>query len=175
MFCHDTKSARRIIALALPILLSIAAVAVTAWAAAAGGGPAESATGKTSQPLAARVQSCDKVAEEKSPWGTLRWLVSAKLEPQSGITFGVVEINAGQSNPLHVHGNCDEVIYVVSGVCEQRVGKEMVVLKAGDTLRIPVGVPHTAKVIGSEPMRTIVAYNTGERQFTPVEEKADAK
>jgi quercetin dioxygenase-like cupin family protein len=122
------------------------------------------------RPLADRVQSLDKVAEEKSAWGSLRWLVNAKLDPPSGITLGDVTTNPGQSNPLHVHGNSDEVIYVLSGMCEQRVGKETVILKAGDALRIPPGVPHTARALGKTPMRAVVVYNTGQRQFTPVQE-----
>ena len=124
--------------------------------------------------LAARVQSFDKVAEEKAAWGSLRWLISAKLDPPSGITLGDVTINPGQSNPLHLHGNSDEVIYVLSGRCEHWVGKETVILKAGDALRIPPGVPHAAKALGQQPMRAVVVYNTGQRQFTPVQEK-DAK
>jgi quercetin dioxygenase-like cupin family protein len=121
------------------------------------------------RPLAQCVQSFDKVAEEKTAWGSLRWLMNAKLDPASGITLGDVTLNPGQSNPLHVHGNSDEVIYVLSGTCEQRVGHQTVILKAGDALRIPPGVPHTAKVLGNVPMRSVVVYNTGERQFTPVQ------
>jgi quercetin dioxygenase-like cupin family protein len=159
MFSADANSRRSQLYRTMPVLLLILLAALTAWAVAAG----------ASKPLPACVQNIDKVAAETSPWGTLRWLVSAKLEPQSNITFGVVEIAAGQSNPIHVHGNCDEVIYVVAGACEQRVGKETVVMKVGDALRIPAGVPHTAKALGEQPVRTIVAYNAGERQFTPVE------
>jgi mannose-6-phosphate isomerase-like protein (cupin superfamily) len=47
-----------------------------------------------------------------------------------------------------------------------------VILKAGDTLRIPAGMPHQAKAIGSEPLKSLVVYNTGNRQFTLVKEKA---
>jgi len=123
------------------------------------------------RPLAARVQSFDKVAEEKAAWGSLRWLINAKLDPPSSLTLGDVTIKPGQSNPPHVHANADEVIYVLSGSCEQRVGKEAVILKAGDALRIPAGAPHVAKALGHQPLRAVVVYNTGERQFTPVTEK----
>jgi quercetin dioxygenase-like cupin family protein len=121
-----------------------------------------------SSPLAARVRSAEQVSADTSAWGTLRWLVNGKLDPGSGVTLGLTELNVGKSNPLHVHTNSDEVIYVLSGRCEQRVGKETVILKAGDALRVPAGVPHQAKVLGNEPFRSIVAYNTGERQFTVV-------
>jgi mannose-6-phosphate isomerase-like protein (cupin superfamily) len=123
------------------------------------------------RPLAECVQHADQVAAEKSPWGTLRWLMNSKLDTDSPLTVGIAEIQAGQSNPLHLHANSDEVIYVLSGSCEQRVGDESVILKAGDVLRIPAGTPHQAKALGKEPLKSIVIYNTGNRQFTPVKEK----
>jgi len=144
--------------------IALGAAVVAACVAALASGAAEKP-----RPLAARVQSFDKVAEEKAAWGSLRWLISAKVDPPSGITLGDVTINPGHSNPLHLHGNSDEVIYVLSGSCEHRVGKETVILKAGDALRIPPGVPHSARALGQQPMRAVVAYNTGQRQFTPVE------
>jgi quercetin dioxygenase-like cupin family protein len=121
-------------------------------------------------PLASHVRRAEQVTGDATDWGTLRWLVNAKLDPGSEVTLGVTELNAGKTNPLHVHTNSDEVIYVLSGSCEQRVGKETVILKAGDALRVPAGVPHQAKVLGNEPFRSIVAYNTGERTFTLVNE-----
>ena len=147
-------------------LIALGAALVAACAAALASGAADKAG-----PLAARVQSFDKVTEEKAAWGSLRWLMSDKLDPPSGITLGDVTINPGQSNPPHLHGNSDEVIYVLSGSCEHRVGKETVILKPGDVLRIPPGVPHSARALGHQPMRAVVVYNTGQRQFTPVDQK----
>jgi quercetin dioxygenase-like cupin family protein len=148
-----------------------------AWAGiAAIGRPGESQPGAgpvlERKSLADRVQSLDRVAEEKSPWGSIRWVMNSKLDPESGITMGIVELYAGKSNPLHLHSNSEEVIYMLSGVGEHRVGKETVILRAGDTLRVPAGTPHQAKAIGTEPMRSVVVYNTGNRQFSPVEEGA---
>lgn len=118
------------------------------------------------------VQHFDQVAQEKAAWGSLRWLMNAKLDPKAGITLGVVEIKPGQSNPMHVHGNCEEVIYVLSGSCDNWVGKQRVILNAGDVLRIPAGVPHMAKALGTELTRSIVVYNSGTREFTVVKPKA---
>lgn len=117
--------------------------------------------------LARLVQSFDKVEKQEYPWGWIRWLMNADLDPQSTMTLGVVEVRAGQSNPAH--GNCDEILYVLSGSCEHRVGNEVVVLKAGDVMRIPAGVPHSAKTF-DQPMRAVVVYNTGRREFTVVED-----
>ena len=164
----EAARGRVVLYLALALLITISAVAAMF---AAEPGKSGGSGSPANQPLAARVHSLDQVAEDKSPWGSLRWLMNAKLEPGSGLTLGVVDLNVGQSNPLHVHSNSDEVIYVLSGRCEQRVGKETVILKAGDALRVPAGVPHQAKVLGNEPLRSVVVYNAGERQFTVVTEE----
>ena len=147
------------------VILAAALALAAAGRVGAGDKPADR------KPLAEYVQHGDKIATEKSAWGSLRWLISAKLDVNSPLTVGIAEIKPGQSNPLHLHGNCDEVIYVLSGSCQQRVGDEIVILKAGDTLRIPAGVPHQATALGNEPLKSLVVYNTGNRQFTPVTAK----
>jgi len=120
--------------------------------------------------LAEQVQHLEQVPVQEQPWGWLRWLVNDQLVPGATMTLGVVQIHAGQKNPPHQHPNCDEVIYVLSGSCTHRVGDQSVVLRAGDALRIPKGVPHGATVLGNEPMKCVVVYDTGNRQFVPVEE-----
>lgn len=160
---------RRVVFFLMPL------AALTALAFAAGGGAGENAL-QVARPSAAglpalTVQSFDRAAEEKTPWGSLRWLMTGKIDPQSHVTLGIAELNPGKSNPLHVHDNCEEVIYILSGSCEQRVGERTVVMKAGDTLHIPAGVPHMARALGNEPMRAVVAYNAGDRHFKALDGK----
>ncbi len=120
--------------------------------------------------LATLLQSFDRVEEQEHPWGWIRWLMNDKLDPGAPMTFGLVQINAGEDNPLHIHPNCDELLYVLSGSCAHRIGDQTVTLKAGDLLRIPTGVPHAAKVLGDEPMKAVIVYSSGDRQFVPVNE-----
>ena len=119
--------------------------------------------------VAAMARNFDQVEVQEHPWGWIRWLMNDQLDPQARMTLGVVQINAGQGNPPHRHANCEEVLYVLSGSCEHRVGEQTVVLRPGDVLRVPQGVPHAARVVGDEPMRCVVVYNTGRRQFEAVE------
>jgi len=151
------------------------AAALAALAFAAGGGARENNAKITRSsdagPPALAVQSFARAPEERTPWGSLRWLMTGKIDPQSNMTLGIAELNPGKSNPVHVHDNCEEVIYILSGSCEQRVGERTVVMKAGDTLHIPAGVPHTARALGNEPMRFVVAYNAGDRHFQAMEGK----
>lgn len=150
------------------LLIAISASTIT-WAVAVAAGPQKSKSADV--PLAARVRHFDQAIVDKKPWGTLRWLMNAQIDPEAGMTFGIAENLPDISAPMHVHANSEEVLYVLSGTCEQRLGNETVILKAGDTIRIPAGVPHSAKGLGTEPTRAVVVYNTGHRQFAVVEGK----
>jgi len=151
-------------------LVLIAALCLLAAGAAPSGGKKPAAPAKIdARALTTMLQHFDKVEQVKYPWGWIRWLMSSKLDPQSEMTLGIVEINAGQANPPHVHPNCEELIYVLSGSCEHRIGGQTVVLKAGDVLRIPRGVPHAAKTSQQGPVRALVAYSSGDRQMVAVE------
>jgi quercetin dioxygenase-like cupin family protein len=113
---------------------------------------------------AVSVQNFDKVKEVQYPWGWIRWLMSSELDGEAAQTFGIVQINAGQKNPLHSHPNCEELLYVLAGSCEHVVGDKKVVLHAGDLLRVPMGVPHQATALGNEPMRAVISYSSADRK-----------
>lgn len=121
--------------------------------------------------LTVMMQSFDNVEVAEYPWGWIRWMMSDKLDPGSQMTFGLVEVNAGQDSPAHMHPNCEEHLYVLSGSCRHRVGDHSVVMKKGDLLRIPTGVPHSAKVLGDKPFKAVIVYSDGNRQFVPLDVK----
>jgi mannose-6-phosphate isomerase-like protein (cupin superfamily) len=110
------------------------------------------------------VQHFDNELEEKYTWGWIRWMMNSTLDHESAQTFGIVQINAGRHNNLHSHSNCEEILYVLSGSSEHIVGNKKVTLHAGDLIRVPVGVPHQAFVIGNEPLRAIICYSSGDRK-----------
>jgi quercetin dioxygenase-like cupin family protein len=111
----------------------------------------------------------DKIPAVKYPWGWLRWLMNAEIDPQAELTLGIAFIEAHQSNQLHIHPNSAEVLHVLSGSCEHRRGDEWIKLKAGDTLRIPKNTPHMARTQG-EAFVAMLAYDTGKRVMVPVTE-----
>jgi mannose-6-phosphate isomerase-like protein (cupin superfamily) len=119
------------------------------------------------------VQKFDSVKEIEYPWGWIRWVMNAELDPGATQTLGIVEILPGQRNPLHKHPNCEEVLYLLSGTLEHVVGNERVVLHAGDVLRVPVGVPHQGINTGKVPARAVVSYDSGTRQMVALEEKKE--
>ena len=138
---------------------------VTALAgAAAGDEPADSRV---------TVRESDKVKKQEFPWGWIRWQINAEVDPQAEMTLGVVYIKPHQVNPLHLHPNSAEYLHVTAGSCEHLVGKTWVTLKAGDTVRIPAGIPHRARTT-DQSCQAVIVYNTGTRQMVEVKEgKAD--
>ncbi|HET6382157.1 MAG TPA: cupin domain-containing protein [Armatimonadota bacterium] len=98
------------------------------------------------------------------PWGAITWMDCAEITGSETLTFGVVRIDAGQSNPAHRHPNCDEALHVLEGELVHSLGDEEYVLKAGDTIHIPQNMVHQARNPGTIPCRIVVAYNTGRRQ-----------
>jgi quercetin dioxygenase-like cupin family protein len=98
-------------------------------------------------------------------WGEICWTVSGARGNSDTMTFGRVVIKAGQSNPGHSHGNCDEVLYLVTGKLEHWVGEESFIMEPGDTLFVPKGSAHRAHAIGHEDAVMVVAYSSAERQI----------
>lgn len=137
--------------------------------AAAFGMSAEVLWAEEKSPLAGIHQAFDKVEPQKFPWGWIRWVMNSQIDPDAEMTMGIVQIEPNQSNPLHIHPNSAEFLHVLSGSCEHRLGGKWLKLKTGDTLRIPKGVPHSART-KDESCRVLVVYNTGERKMVPVKE-----
>jgi quercetin dioxygenase-like cupin family protein len=107
-------------------------------------------------------------------WGEVSWLVGARETPGAEQTFGVVTILPGQRNPLHVHPNCEEVLYVVSGKCEHRLGDDSFTLTPGMAIRIPRGIEHWARCVGGEPLTAVVAFSVADRLMENLEEQEEA-
>ena len=167
MHSHDTtRPSRRLWAATLVALLG----AVAAGAARSHANEPEDVAKVDAKALGALVQSFDKVEKHEFSWGWIRWVMNSKLDEDAQMTFGIVRLNAGTTNPMHVHRNCEEQLYVLSGSCEHWIGEEKIVLKAGDVIRIPQGVPHKAGTFENEAMKAIIVYSSPDRRFDVVED-----
>lgn len=103
------------------------------------------------------------------PWGWLNIVSDAATTGVENVTVGMARIEPGAENPLHIHGNCSEIILLLSGSVEHVVGKEMVELTTGDVLIIPAGVAHQARNVGSTRAEMVVVYDSGVRAFEVVD------
>ena len=102
-------------------------------------------------------------------WGSIKWLCNSSLASAAEQTFGLLYINPGQKNRVHVHSNCEEILYVMSGECDHGLGDEVYHLEPGMMIRVPSGVKHDAVNDGWEPMKAVVCYSSAEREMEVVE------
>lgn len=107
-------------------------------------------------------------------WGRVTWLVGAGGTPGAEQTFGQCVIKPGMRNPLHSHPNCEELLFVVSGTCEHRLGEALLAMGPGSVIRIPRGVPHWAKCTSSEPLVCVISFSSPDRRTDSHEDAAIA-
>ncbi len=100
-------------------------------------------------------------------------MMSSELDQGAEQTFGIVQINAGQRNPLHKHPNCEEILYVLSGSFENVMDGKTVVMHAGDIVRIPRNTPHQGINNTKEPMRAVISYSSGTRQMVALDAQTE--
>lgn len=67
------------------------------------------------------------------------------------VSHSVVEPGSGA--PLHVHDGVDEVLMVLEGALEVRLGDERRLVEANHTISVPAGTPHGFVAVGSRPAR----------------------
>ena len=113
----------------------------------------------------------DEVDPVVADFGEMRWLLDGDRSPGTAFTLGEVTIHSGSKNPLHVHDNAEEVLYLIEGTLEHRVGDETFTLEAGDVIRVPRGVPHDARSVGTTDARMVVAFDHPHRSFESLEEE----
>ena len=101
-------------------------------------------------------------------WGSLTWLASGSLENARGVTVGRVVIKKGMANPPHVHGNSEEVLYLLHGKLEHYVGEAVTSMASGDTITIPAGIRHHAQSVGDEDADMMVVYSSAYREYENV-------
>jgi quercetin dioxygenase-like cupin family protein len=105
--------------------------------------------------------------DEQHAWGSIAWL-SNRAKHGLDVTVGHVEITPGQSNPLHLHPNCTEIVVVLEGRLQHVVGDHTAELGPGDVLLVHPGVRHRGTNIGDDMVRLLIVYDSGERQFERV-------
>jgi len=60
--------------------------------------------------------------------------------------------------PLHKHPNQEEYFYVISGEVRFALGDRRVILKAGDSVLGPRGIPHTFAAVEGKPSHMLIAF-----------------
>ena len=105
--------------------------------------------------------------QASEPWGTMEWLADDSLRPGTGLSLARMTVHAGASSPAHSHPDCTEVIHVLEGEIEQRIGDEVHRIATGGTCVVPPGAVHGSRAIGPDDAVLVVAYSSGSRTYHP--------
>ena len=90
----------------------------------------------------------DSVAADHRKLWFLNTYVTIRVSAQDGSDgISVLEHRAsqGDSPPLHIHHDEDEIFHVLEGEVRYRVGDQERLARAGETLLTPKGIPHTSR------------------------------
>ncbi len=93
-----------------------------------------------------------EAADHRNLW-FLNTHVTVRISSRDGSDgISVLEHRAsqGDSPPLHIHHNEDEIFHVIEGEVRYRVGDQERLARAGETLLTPKGIPHTYRVESAE-------------------------
>jgi len=95
---------------------------------------------------------------ESLPGVVARQGVVRKVFSGNNSMLALNELKAGTKPNLHSHPE-EQLTYILSGKAEFVLGEEVLMLKAGDLLLVPPGVPHSLKVIGDETVLNVDVFS----------------
>ena len=104
---------------------------------------------------------------EATDFGSVHWAVRAGHPQGAEQTIGLAAFDAGKSNVEHIHPNCEEVVYVMTGEVEHTLGDQTTTLRAGDLIVVPRSVPHRLINRSGGACRAYIVFSSPDRQFVP--------
>jgi quercetin dioxygenase-like cupin family protein len=96
-------------------------------------------------------------------WGGVKWVANNDLDPGCEQSFGLVHILPGKTNPEHRHTAADEILFMLQGECDVRLGDRHLKIGPGQTLYIPQGVKHEVANRGWEPVLYVCSFSASTR------------
>ena len=98
----------------------------------------------------ARFVTAENMQVEQLPWGPHDWLCRPGLVEAEKLALVRVHIPPGQGHAFHRHPEMEEIIYVISGKCEQWIDRQKQLLGPGEMAHIPMNVTHGSYNAGDE-------------------------
>jgi quercetin dioxygenase-like cupin family protein len=96
-------------------------------------------------------------------WGGVKWVANNDLDPGCEQSFGLVHILPGKTNPEHWHTAAEEIVFMLQGECDVRMGDRNLKIGPGQTLYIPQNVKHEVANKGWEPVLYVCSFSASMR------------
>ena len=107
-----------------------------------------------------------RIVRNEFPWGVIEWLAGAEVGNSKELSLARVSLPPGKATDTHVHGNCEESVYVTRGRIECASDSGSALLSAGELMVVPRGAVHGLRNAGAEPAEAILSYSASAREFT---------
>lgn len=98
----------------------------------------------------------------------MEWLADASTLEGLGLSLARMTVLPGQTSPAHRHPNCNEVIHILSGSIEERLGETWTICRMGDTITAPAGCIHQTRCTSADPAILMIAYSDDTRIYEEV-------
>jgi uncharacterized cupin superfamily protein len=107
------------------------------------------------------VVNINQVPVGKIPGRETRDLVNGKTVGAKTISLRITDVLPGEvCNPGHIHTECEEVIFILSGKGEIKIGQEISSMNPGDAIYLPTGIGHIIRNTGKEVMRMACSFSS---------------
>lgn len=110
-------------------------------------------------------QTASRTVRDEYPWGVVEWLASGEIGNSRELSVARMSLPAPNATDRHIHGNCEESVYVVRGHVECHVDGVAVTLTQGEQTVVPRGAAHRLRNVGAEPAEMILSYSSEAREF----------
>jgi mannose-6-phosphate isomerase-like protein (cupin superfamily) len=96
--------------------------------------------------------------------GEAYWFYGAKavLRSPDGVLPVIIEhhVGPGAAAPLHLHHHVNDSFYLLRGQLAMRCGDDTFLVRPGDHVYLPKGVPHTLANVGAEEAVLLQTHDT---------------
>jgi len=90
-----------------------------------------------------------------------RDLVNGNSVGSKSISLRITDVLGGEiTYPGHVHNDCEEIIFILSGSGEIKIEDQVHTIKEGDAIFLPKGIKHLIRNTGKENMRMACSFSS---------------
>jgi len=111
--------------------------------------------------MAGQVINIDDVPVGKITGREIRDIYNKENTGEAGLSLRVTDVMPGETTyPAHIHRENEEIIFILSGTGDIKIGDTVFPLKPNDAIFIPGGESHIIRNTGDDAMRMVCTFST---------------
>ena len=107
------------------------------------------------------IVNINDVEAGRIPGREIRDLINENTVGAKGVSLRITDLLPGETSyPGHIHSDSEEVIFVLSGKGEIKIGDETFPMNPGDAIYLPAGLKHLMRNTGKEAIRLACTFTS---------------